>query len=447
MKAGSLKKHRCILHVALSLILVFFLAGCSTSSNWFSFSGRQAVTDQSGLHSVQILPDKHYSEATIEHQYKLARHFQNSGKHHIAVKELIKVLKMDPNHANAHNALGVSYDQLKLFDLAQDAYRAAVRLDPNLAHVYNNIGYSYLLSGDPEKSQSAFKKAIELDSTNATYLNNHSLLTARYGEKLFPRPITPFEQYSQSNHVRPINAGDKAGITDTQKVTVFQNGKHAEQKISPITAPKKEQESNYYSVQIGAYYDLNRARRDIQGAIRKGYPCPYITQVKREKIYYRVRFGQFESMKAANDAAQGVKDAYAKSAFPVVSNFNSNSLYGKNDSGCRMPANILPEEGLKIGIEISNGNGVNRMARHVGNYLSKKGYSVAGLSNADHFNHPKTVIYYYPGFYDSAKQLVREFPELQTAGELVESTGLKNNIKVVIGKDIVPFKEKYLKPV
>lgn len=87
------------------------------------------------------------------------------------------------------------------------------------------------------------------------------------------------------------------------------------------------------------------------------------------------------------------------------------------------------------------------MARHVGNYLSKKGYSVAGLSNADHFNHPKTVIYYYPGFYDSAKQLVREFPELQTAGELVESTGLKNNIKVVIGKDIVPFKEKYLKPV
>jgi len=90
-------------------------------------------------------------------------------------------------------------------------------------------------------------------------------------------------------------------------------------------------------------------------------------------------------------------------------------------------------------VEISNGNGVNRMATRVGNYLRKKGIKVTRLTNAEHFNYGQTTIYYHWDYLQDAFRVAQEIPGYQNM-EKLKTPGQKSvKIKVRIGKDLVPY--------
>src|SRR2546421_6294428 len=81
-----------------------------------------------------------------------------------------------PCDVTAWVGLAASYDRLRRFDLADQAYAAAVRLGGETVQIMNDQGYSYILRGDLSRARRKFAKAYELDPTNSTIANNLQLL-------------------------------------------------------------------------------------------------------------------------------------------------------------------------------------------------------------------------------------------------------------------------------
>jgi len=88
-------------------------------------------------------------------------------------------------------------------------------------------------------------------------------------------------------------------------------------------------------------------------------------------------------------------------------------------------------------IEVSNGNGVNRMARRVGNDLIDKGLNVTRLTNADHFGYEKTKIYYLGPYLRDAYTVAKQIPGWQNMEKDDKISRQDTKIRVLIGKDIL----------
>jgi Tfp pilus assembly protein PilF len=443
-------KFRPVTYIGFFVLIIagiFIFSGCSTFSNWFSSSDMPA--------NVNGIEKKEFKEfmttvkpihGDAKNQYRLARHFQKQGRHEIAVEEFIKALRIDPQYYNAYNALGVSYDCLRKFDLAQDSYRAALKLNSSLDYVYNNLGYSNLLKGDFQEAALAFEQAIVLNDQNKTYQNNLSLVKTKLGNEVQAEVKVPAEQAPVLSQVTKIEPAEKSESIEPPAVVVVNNSSLDE--IAEETILQSKIEKNFYAVQLGAYTDINKAKRHLNKAFEKGYACPYITKVEKEKPYepyYRVRFGKFTNKQEADSIRAAIIDKNGDAAVIIVENYPITVFCSDPQKKCtdmEIEHRVVNKE---YSIEISNGNGVHLMARRVGNYLSKKGYNVKKISNASNFNHHQTTIYYNPGFYGQAQQLTQQIPGFDKTGRLVESNQIKKNIEVVIGKDIIPFAQDFKK--
>jgi hypothetical protein len=98
-----------------------------------------------------------------------------------------------------------------------------------------------------------------------------------------------------------------------------------------------------------------------------------------------------------------------------------------------------------VAIEVSNGNGVRRMAKRVGNYLKNKGTKVTRLTNAHHFNFASTKIYYQDKYLHEAYKIAKEIPGFQNM-ENDNNLRLDNvHIKVLIGKDLISYDKYFIR--
>lgn len=308
--------------IVLAVVCALFLfSGCAASRNMLA----AIFGDDSGNQGPGLTASDAQQLKAPDVGYRLARHFQKQGRHRLAVAELLKVVKAAPDHAGAYNALGVSYDRLREFDLAAAAYGEALRINPNLDYVYNNIGYSHLLQGNLEAAATAFETAVALKSERALYQNNLALAYARLGKN--------------------------------------QNLSHADQ---------------------------------VAAGVRRTYhPMPaYIIQETEASVNLHAHAAR--------------RDMKIK---PVIIQTNRD-------------------------IEILNGNGVRHMARRVQQYLNGQGIAVNRIANAPHFFHPRTVIYYSPGYYGQAREILDRFQTLNTTGKMIKSGAMNADIQIVLGRDL-----------
>jgi hypothetical protein len=127
-----------------------------------------------------------------------------------------------------------------------------------------------------------------------------------------------------------------------------------------------------------------------------------------------------------------------KHSEPISATMNSENL--QPSQAFKREAISSPEVVHSARIEVSNGNGVNGMARIVGNFLRAKGITGYRLTNADHFNYKQTVIYYRNGFFKQASQVKRLLPELSGTDHLMAANLSREPIRVLIGRDLIlPF--------
>ena len=113
---------------------------------------------------------------TTEETFALA--LQNHNKNNLRVAENLykEILKINPNHANAHNNLGIVLEQLGESKKAMICFQKAVQINPNFAHAYYNLGKVFYALNEIQKAINCFEKAIKYKSENLNYYFNLSNL-------------------------------------------------------------------------------------------------------------------------------------------------------------------------------------------------------------------------------------------------------------------------------
>jgi Flp pilus assembly protein TadD len=100
----------------------------------------------------------------------------NRGSYGLSQRYFKDAVEKAPKDVTAWVGLAASYDRLRRFDLADQAYRQAIRLGGETVQVLNDQGYSYMLRGDLNAARRKFQKAYALDPGNVTIANNLELL-------------------------------------------------------------------------------------------------------------------------------------------------------------------------------------------------------------------------------------------------------------------------------
>ena len=100
----------------------------------------------------------------------------NRGNFGLSQRYFKDAVEKAPKDVTAWVGLAASYDRLRRFDLADQAYAQAIRLGGETVQILNDQGYSYMLRGNLNAARRKFAKAYELDPGNPTIANNLQLL-------------------------------------------------------------------------------------------------------------------------------------------------------------------------------------------------------------------------------------------------------------------------------
>jgi len=101
---------------------------------------------------------------------------------------------------------------------------------------------------------------------------------------------------------------------------------------------------------------------------------------------------------------------------------------------------LLPSKDVTI--EISNGNGVNSMARQMGEYLKRKGFNIVRYTNAESFDNNATRVYYQKDALETTRALQSALPEIQELNEVAKLDRPRLKVKMVMGRDLIAYKER-----
>ena len=77
-----------------------------------------------------------------------------------AIVALERAIALEPDHAEAHNNLGLALHDNGRLDDAIDAYRRAIALRPDLAEAHNNLGTALKFKGRTDEAIGGFRRAI-----------------------------------------------------------------------------------------------------------------------------------------------------------------------------------------------------------------------------------------------------------------------------------------------
>jgi Flp pilus assembly protein TadD len=412
------KKDLLIHLTIIGFFLLFIFSSCSTLYFWTN--GNPSDMDQTQGYKItekdlaQFTTTLRPRKQDLDSLYRQACYFQRINKHKLALQVLEELILTDPTHIKAYNALGFSYDSLGDQLRAIEAYKRALKLNSDLAYVQNNLGYSYLLQGNLDAAISAFKKAIDLDGENPKYHNNLGLAYTK--KDLYAMALTEFEL-----------AGDEAKANYNIAKIYHRRGRQEEAEIHLAKASKLEQHSAETKKGVssaGALAEITRVGADKAVKVKKG---------TRQDSSYQIEIDD----KGRKKVRLKIKDH--KSQMVAVKNSNDNweifSAKKELKTHDSEKENYLKD----FEVEVSNGNGVNRMARRVGNYLKKKGLNVTRLTNAKNFNFAETRIYYHDDYLQDAFEVAKQIPGYQQMEEVEEFGRPATKIKLLIGKDIVPY--------
>jgi tetratricopeptide (TPR) repeat protein len=404
----------------------------------------------------------------------MARYFQKKNRHQVALVELKEIIQIDPAFVKAYNAMGFSYEFLGDFKKAILSYKLALKIDPNLDYLYNNLGFAYLLSENYDSAIDAFQKAIALNDQNKRFHNNLGLAYAKKGQ--FDLAIKQFRLtgdefsanyrlgqilYRESNYEMALQYNEKA-----------HHAKASAQIMSSVSSSGKEQGSDAApqveelhpgSKTSGVSSDykresLKRGEKKTMAGVsglstgKKEYQVPVAENstikpvIIRKSIKKDSGLAEQHDKGAARELKPDLPDKKIDTAQTNHSDLSSDQLPGipKNEDLMKVAKNEKKQGNniiVEVEIEISNGNGVNGMARRLGSYLRERGFKVTRLKNANSFNHEKTKIFYYNGHLQNVHRLLQEIPGHLDIEKIVKLKRLGNRIKILIGKDIIPYDE------
>ncbi|UCG63809.1 MAG: tetratricopeptide repeat protein [Deltaproteobacteria bacterium] len=414
-------------------IILFCLMSCSSLrefAGWNPTSDSRETRnplsdDEIGNFVTNVRPH----QGNPDSHYLMGCYFQERKRHKLAIREFEQVILLDPDHVRAYNRMAVSYDLLRDFPRAVENYKKALNVDPDLDYVHNNLGYSYLLQGNPDSAIKAFQKAIALDGGKDRYHNN---LAMAYAEK--EQFDLAFKEFKK--------AGDDSKAYYNLAQVSYGKGNYREAAI------------NLGKGIAASFSKKDKAKspatdKGLAGTDRHGKPehvasaSPIIISIDRGE---QPDMGKESEVllcsivpEAGNEMVEQAEEVHGTVVFvPIPKSDNTVNLEEKTDQKEQQ----TPHE---AGVEVLNGNGVNRMARRVGEYLTENGFLVLPPRNADHFSYPETRIYYCIGYLQDAYRVAQHIPGYQNMDKAEQFERSNMKIKVLIGKDLIPFDKIFKK--
>jgi Flp pilus assembly protein TadD len=148
------------------------LAGCQTDF------GQIPVASETPPATFTVEDPTDVKYYASDEPLKLGFEHFNRGHFGIAAKYFEDAAAKAPKDATAWVGLAASYDRIGRFDLADRAYKQAIRLVGETTAVLNNQGYSYMLRGKLVEARRKFLRAYEREPNNPTVINNLELLNS-----------------------------------------------------------------------------------------------------------------------------------------------------------------------------------------------------------------------------------------------------------------------------
>ena len=137
------------------------------------------------------------TEINIKHAFNLAIQYHQKNNLNEAKKIYLQILKINPNHINAHNNLGAAYKQLGEIEKAKSCFEKVIQLNPNDVDGHNNLGLLLFELKEIQKAKSFFEKTIQL---NPNYVEAHNNLGTIFNElKEFQKAKDCYERAIQLN--------------------------------------------------------------------------------------------------------------------------------------------------------------------------------------------------------------------------------------------------------
>src|SRR6266446_10016982 len=127
-------------------------------------------------------PAKVNATASAKEHLASGRSYLLNGRINEAIAELSTATSLDPKLTEAHNLLGVAYDQKGMADRARESYERAVKIEPEDAQTLNNLGFSLYQNGNYRAAVDRLKRAVKLAPTDERILNNLGLALCRLGK-------------------------------------------------------------------------------------------------------------------------------------------------------------------------------------------------------------------------------------------------------------------------
>jgi Flp pilus assembly protein TadD len=143
--------------------LLALLAGCQPSAE-----NRQLLPGGMTAEDAQFYPSDNYIR-TAKVSFK-------NGDYGSAALNYQQAVQAAPKDTEAWLGLAASYDQLRRFDLADQAYQHVMVLGKDNPAVLNNAGYSEMLRGNYTSARRFLLRAQQLDPQNPYIQNNLALL-------------------------------------------------------------------------------------------------------------------------------------------------------------------------------------------------------------------------------------------------------------------------------
>ena len=147
--------------LATILLSVYVLSACQSTGPLDS-NGE----DDSGL-GVRYSESTQSDNKAANINTQLGAGYIGNGNYERALLKLNKALKQDPNHALAHNYLGVLYSRLERPKKAIKEFKTALKLAPGNSSILNNYAVFLCEQKDFEQAEKYFKKVIH----NPLYAN------------------------------------------------------------------------------------------------------------------------------------------------------------------------------------------------------------------------------------------------------------------------------------
>jgi tetratricopeptide (TPR) repeat protein len=120
--------------------------------------------------------------------YHLAVLFEKTSNREESIKNIKKVLELDPDNADAQNFLGYTYAEAGThLDEAEKLIRTALRAKPESGHIIDSLGWVLYKKGQYDKAAAELERAHKImpqDGTVAEHLGDAYMQQKRYREAL-----------------------------------------------------------------------------------------------------------------------------------------------------------------------------------------------------------------------------------------------------------------------